>query len=221
MCGRFSNSLTLSEQRRLLQATGPDLDWAPSWNICPTQQTPVMLGGASGRRLGLMRWGWNPVPLGGRLLINARGEEVHQKPLFRDARERRRCILPASGFYEWQPATTKQERPQPYAFAQPGTPILAIAGLWEMAPVEDGGKQGRAILLTVPANDLVAPIHDRMPLVLGPEAWDQWLDPSLPLEAVMPLIQTSEAVAWRTWKVDRALSTTSRNGPEAVAPLEA
>ena len=78
MCGRFAISMTLAEQRRLLQAMGPDVDWNPSWNICPTTRIPVLLGGHRGRRIGAMRWGWNPSTIGGRLLINARGEEANE-----------------------------------------------------------------------------------------------------------------------------------------------
>ena len=138
--------------------------------------------------------------------------------MFRESRERRRCILPANGFFEWQPADTKKERPQPFAFAQPGTRILAIGGLWETVITEEGSKQGRAVLLTVPANSLVSPVHDRMPLILDAGSWDVWLDQGAPLTEVMIMMRPSLPDEWRTWRVDRALAFTSRNGQEAILP---
>jgi putative SOS response-associated peptidase YedK len=84
MCGRFANSETIPVLRRFFDAGGPSADWEPSLNICPTRSIPVLLGGSVGRRIGLMRWGWNPTALAGRLLINCRGEEAHAKRMFQE-----------------------------------------------------------------------------------------------------------------------------------------
>lgn len=219
MCGRFSISLTLSEQRRLLQATGADADWTPSWNVCPTTQIPVMLGDDRGRRLGLMRWGWNPASIKGRLLINARAEEAHEKPTFRDPWERRRCLIPATAFYEWKPAATKGDRPQPFSFAHRDEPLFTIGGLWETVTGSDGAKRGQAILLTVPANARVGVVHDRMPLVIDSDERDQWLSPSAGTAAARSLIVTSDDALWNSHRISNTISDVHRTDSSVADPV--
>ena len=220
MCGRFSISLTLSEQRRLLQATGADADWTPSWNVCPTTQIPVMLGDDSGRRLGLMRWGWNPTSIKGRLLINARAEEAHGKPTFREPLDRRRCLIPATAFYEWKPAVSKGERPLPFSFARREEPLFTIGALWETITTSDGARRGQVILLTVPANPLVADVHDRMPLVIEPLDRDRWLSPSVGTSTARSLIVTSDAALWTSHRISNAISDVHRTDSSVADPIE-
>lgn len=186
MCGRFANSETIPAMRQHFAAGGQDAAWTPSWNVCPTRPVPVLLGGSTGRRLGLMRWGWNQAALGGRLLINCRGEEAHGKRMFQAPLARRRCIVPATAFYEWQPGTTKNVRPKPFAFAPVAGGLWGIGALWEPTAGPDGQRDGSVILMTVPANERVAPVHDRMPLLIAREHLDAWLDPSVPPSAVQP-----------------------------------
>ena len=219
MCGRFSISLTLSEQRRLLQATGADADWTPSWNVCPTTQIPVMLGDDRGRRLGLMRWGWNPVSIKGRLLINARAEEAHEKPTFRDPLERRRCLIPATAFYEWRPTAIKGDRPQPFSFTRRDESLFTIGGVWETVTTPVGTKRGQVILLTVPANACVAAVHDRMPLVIEPDERDRWLSGSEGTAAAQSLIVTSDDALWSSHRVSNAISDVHRTDSSVADPV--
>lgn len=211
--------MTLAEQRRLLQATGPDLEWAPSWNICPTIAIPVLLGDQRGRRLGLMRWGWNPVSIKGRLLINARAEEAHGKPTFREPLERRRCLIPATAFYEWKPAVSKGDRPQPFAFSRRDTPLFTIGGLWEAVTTPDGTKRGQVILFTVPANQRVGAVHDRMPLVIEPDERDQWLSPSVGSADARSLIVTSGDALWTSHRISQAISDVHRTDSSVADPI--
>lgn len=220
MCGRFSIGLTLSEQRRLLQATGADATWAPSWNVCPTTQIPVVLGGDQGFRLGLMRWGWNPAIIKGRLLINARAEEAHGKPTFREPLERRRCLIPATAFYEWKPPPAKGERPQPFSFARSDDLLFTIGGLWETITTPEGIKRGQVILLTVPANSTVAEVHDRMPLVVEPSDRDRWLSPAVGTATARSLIVPSDARLWTSHRISNAISDVHRTDSAVADPLE-
>ena len=219
MCGRFANSETIPVMRRHYEAAGPEVDWSPSWNICPTRQIPVLLGGKTGRRIGLMRWGWNPTALNGRLLINCRGEEAHAKRMFQEPLARRRCVVPATAFYEWQPGLTKSTRPQPFAFEPVVGGLWGIGGLWEPAPGADSQRGGSVILMTVPANERVAPVHDRMPLLIPLDRLDPWLDPAVAAAVVQPWLVPSPADAWRSWPISRTISDVKRDGPEIMAPL--
>lgn len=199
MCGRFANAEPMTTLRHHYAALGPaEAVWEPSWNVCPTQHIPVLLGdGEAGRRVGLMRWGWNPAALQGKLVINCRGEEAHRKPLFQEALIRRRCVVPATTFYEWRPAASQKNPSQPFAFAPQGGGLVALAGFWE--------PPGHVILLTVPANDLVAPVHHRMPLVIPDPHLDEWLD--LGRQPAIAADRRSYPGAWEAWAVDRRLSS--------------
>jgi putative SOS response-associated peptidase YedK len=216
MCGRFANSETIPAMRLHFDAGGLDVDWSPSWNICPTRMIPVMLGDRQSRRLGLMRWGWNPEALNNRLLINCRGEEAHAKRMFKEPLDRRRCLVPATAFYEWRPAVTSKERPQPFAFMPREPGLFAIGGLWVPTQAADGIKGGSVILMTVPANEAVSPVHDRMPLVIGLDQAAAWLDPGSDETLVRSLISPSLASCWDSWPIGRGISDIHRDGPEIM-----
>ena len=209
--------------RQRYGAQGPAIDWTPSWNITPTRHIPVLLGGARGRRLGLMHWGWHPPAIGGRLLVNCRGEEAHGKALFRDVLPRRRCLVPASAFYEWQPATERGQRPQPYAFATVTGDMVLIGALWMPASsvgvVHGDACPGAVILMTIPANKTVAPVHDRMPLIIGDADMDRWLDPYTDLAVARQLIGTDADDHWRSWPVSRAVSDVKQDAPDLLDAL--
>ena len=215
MCGRFVNEAGVEVMRQRYGASGPAIDWTPSWNITPTRMIPVLLGGSRGRRLGLMHWGWHTPVLGGRLLVNCRGEEAHAKPLFRTVLSARRCVVPATAFYEWKPAAMRGARAQPFAFAPRSPGIVSIGGLW--TPLSEGA--GVVILMTVPANSVVAPVHDRMPLIVADEDLDRWLDPSTALPDAQRLIIADAAESWQSWPVSRAVSDVRQDGPELLDKL--
>src|SRR5512134_1391515 len=179
MCGRF----TLFDTDALAGEFGVPVrfDLAPQYNIAPTRQVAAVRSRpGGGRDLVLLRWGlipwWakDPSTIGARM-INARSETAPWKPAFRDPFRLRRCMIPANGFYEWQ----KQGRArQPYHIRLRERNLMAIAALWDRWERIGSEPIESCTLLTTEANDLVAPLHDRMPVILSPENYDRWLDPS-------------------------------------------
>jgi putative SOS response-associated peptidase YedK len=205
------------------------------WNVAPQSAVPVVYETREGERVAeLMRWGlvphWARDPAIGAKLSNARSEGLADKPSFRQALRRRRCILPASGFYEWQPLPGARGKPlkQPWYISPVDAPVFAMAGLFEAwrAPASADAPQGEWLLtccvITTAANALMAPIHDRMPVMLPPAAWAAWLardqqDPA----ALAPLLQGLPDGAMQAWPVDRAVGRSSSEGPGLIAPLVA
>jgi putative SOS response-associated peptidase YedK len=203
MCGRF---VSVSSPQLLVDRFGVEEstvgDREPDYNVTPRALVPIVRerrrrgaeadDGGPMRVLSLVRWGlvpsWAESPALGDKLINARAESVVDKPAFKSAFRRRRCIVPADAFYEWRPgARGSSARPprQPYLIHRRDGDPLAFAGLWEIwrdPAVADDDAPGAWLrtcaIVTTRANDVVAPIHDRMPVVLGEADWDDWLDPA-------------------------------------------
>lgn len=218
MCGRFN--LTASGEEI---AEAFDLDdtpeLAPRYNIAPTQPVAVVrLEAASGRRrLAAVRWGLVPegAPETDRGHINARGETAWQKPTFRDAFARRRCLIPATGFYEWQRTGARKRRPWLFSLAS-GRPF-AFAGLWE-PPAREGASPTCAILTTDP-NDVTREVHDRMPVILPPEGYDRWLDPKPGAAvALRPLLVPFPAAAMAARPVSTAVNNARFDDPACLDP---
>jgi putative SOS response-associated peptidase YedK len=176
VCTRYSLTSPSEAVRRLFDCAAVD-DFPPRYNIAPTQPIPVvrLIGGKC--RFALMRWGlvpaWVKDPAAVSLLINARGETVCEKPAFRNAMKYRRCLIPADGFYEWQ-AGARGKQPF-YIRAKDGAP-LAFAGLWETWAGPNGEEVDTATIVTTRANATLSLLHDRMPMIVPPEAFDLWLD---------------------------------------------
>jgi putative SOS response-associated peptidase YedK len=177
MCGRFFLEASLEELTELL---GPfeGLPPSPRYNIAPTQPVSILRADATGgRHLVPVRWGlvpsWSQGPDQRYSMINARAETVAVKPAFRAAMRYRRCLVPASGFYEWQPAAGGK---QPFAIRRPDQKPFAIAGLWELWQAPDGSELESCTLLVTEANARIAQIHDRMPVILDPVDFATWLD---------------------------------------------
>ena len=217
MCGRFS---LFSPAPVLAEAFGlagfPEL--APRYNIAPTQPVAAVRSGEAGRQLVRLRWGL--VPLWLRDLrqapINARAETAADKPLFRAALRKRRCLVPASGFYEWL-ALARERRKQPYCFRPGDERPWAFAGLWERWQGPDGPVESCAIL-TTEANELVRPVHDRMPVILPRQHWAAWLDPALQEAGeLVPLLRPYPADAMRAYPVGALVSNPRNDGPECLA----
>lgn len=190
MCGRYAVTLPPEVMATLFgSADRPNL--APRWNVAPTQQVPVVaIGKAGTRRIIMARWGLRPAfmakdpPAGP--LFNARGETVREKPAFRAAFARKRCLVPADGFYEWQRAG--KERIPHFIRRRDAAPV-AFAGLWEAAPGEAGGPPlVSASIITTAASAAYAHLHDRFPVFVPPDAWVDWLDPSTPAATLMSLL---------------------------------
>ena len=220
MCGRFIQSSTGEALAGRFQlATAPDR--APRYNVAPGQPIGAIRIAADGSREWVtLRWGlvpaWAPEPKTTYRTINARAETVAEKPAYRQAFRRRRCLIPADGFYEWQAVGTGK---QPYCIAPADGQPVAFAGLWERWE-RDGQVLESATILVTQANARIAPIHDRMPVILDPAAEARWLDPRLTDPAALrPLLVPCPPERLRVWPVNPAVNRPGAEGPELLAPL--
>ena len=228
MCGRY----TLTRQERLIEEFAAQLGeasqsewWKARFNVAPTQPAPVVIRRDGSRRVEMMRWGLVPhwAGKGGKppLMINARVESVQDKPMFRDALERRRCLVPADGFFEWRrEGTGKGAIKQPMYMHRAGKQLFAFAGLWARLRTEEG-EQLSFTIVTGPPNELVAPIHDRMPIVLAPAAYDAWLDPSLDAKAARALLRVPPVDDWVAEPVSPRVNSANNDDEECIAPVTA
>ena len=189
MCGRFTQRFSWREVHAFLTLREPPRNLRPRYNVAPSQEVAAVRDGAHGRRLSMLRWGlipgWAKDARIGYKLINARSETANTKPAFRAAFRARRCLIPADGFYEW---TSRDSTRQPWLIGLEDGALFAFAGLWERWSVPDGHVltgslaayvPGDAIetctILTTSANEAVAPVHHRMPVILTPDEFDPWL----------------------------------------------
>ena len=189
------------------------------FNIAPTQEAPVVRTARDGaREIAMLRWGlvpsWAKELKFGTKAINARCEGIETKPSFRDAVRQRRCIVPATGFFEWQ---GEAGRKQPFAITLPGQPLFAFAGLWERWKGSAGEPVETFTIVTTDANEAVARIHDRMPVILPMDAIDAWLT-APPAEACALLKPYDGAVEMRA--VGKYVSNVNNEGPECLDPAE-
>lgn len=179
MCGRFALFASPEEIAGFFGLPAPPDPYAPRYNIAPTQPiTAVRLTSAGERELTFFQWGlvpsWAKDPAIGSRMINARSETVAEKPSFRAAFKRRRCLIPASGFYEWQ---KQNGRKQPHFIHPTGASLFALAGLWEQWRDGEGSTLQTCTILTTRPNELVEPLHNRMPVIVAPQDFNHWLDP--------------------------------------------
>ena len=216
MCGRMANTLPTDSVVRLFSATpANDLPPVPDYNICPTQSVAVVTAEA-GRRLRPMRWGfipqWYKSPTDGPLLINARSETVAEKPAFRAAVRARRCLVPVSGFYEWH--RTKQAKLPWYATRADGTPLV-LGGIWQ-----DWGEDALPTfaIVTTDANAAMAPIHNRLPLVIEQEDWGLWLGEEGHGAAVLMKPAGDEVLTLT--RVSTAVNSNRAEGPALIEPVD-
>lgn len=189
MCGRFTQRFSLREIQELLGLAGPAANLRPRYNVAPGQEVAAVRAEDGERRLSMLRWGlipaWAKDPKIGYRTINARAETAAEKPSFRAAWRARRCLIPADGFYEWERGGKGK---QPWLFQPAGGGAFAFAGLWErwtvrkgaplpasMAELDPGDAVETCTILTTGANALVSRVHDRMPVILPPDARDPWL----------------------------------------------
>lgn len=224
MCGRYALHGPFNRRdpewvarwmEQLVSVTGGEA----RYNIAPGTEVPVFLAIDGEPAARMLRWGlvpaWSKDPKIAYQTINARAETVAEKPAFRGAwRAGRRCIVPASGWYEWQ-AGPAGKQPWHIAAADEANP-LGFAGLWESWRAPDGAVLQSCTILTVPAAEAIAPLHDRQPLVLDPADWPVWL--AAPPATVADLLRTP-AIAWRSWPVSKAVGNARHEGPELLRPV--
>ncbi len=219
MCGRFVVTLPPEAIARLFRVAGPLPNRAPTWNMAPTRDAPVIRVHPESRerRLDLLRWGlvphWVRDPKTIRMTINARGETIATTPMFRDAYARRRCLVPADAFYEWE--ETAPGVKQPWAIARVDGQPLVFAGLWEGWRGGDGTIIRSFAIVTTSANETLRHLHERMPVVLEEEDWAGWLGETGDDPAV--LIRPS-AVGFRTWRVDKAVNSVRNDSAALLEP---
>lgn len=230
MCGRFVSSSPPDEVARYFDAEPPvqETPLAPRYNVAPTDDVLVVLETDGARRLAPHHWGlvpfWAESPAVGNRMINARSEGVAEKGAFKHAFRKRRCLVPADGFYEWR-AIEGQKVKQPYFVHPDDGELLAFAGLWEQwrRPDADDALRSATILTTV-ANATMAPVHDRMPVILPASAWDEWLDPSNDdVEALRRLLVPAPTSLLHLRPVGRDVGNVRNDGPQLIdaVPLAA
>jgi putative SOS response-associated peptidase YedK len=220
MCARYTLTSSGPEITSLFGLTDDlDREFEPRFNIAPSEPISVIRMTNGKRELAQLRWGlipyWaNNLQAGG--FVNARAETVHEKPAFRDPFRRRRCLVPADGFYEWQHLGKKK---QPYYFRKFGGGVLAYAGVWDCWNSPDGPIETVA-LLTVPANDRVKPFHDRMPAILTEDHFSLWLDPrEQQPDRLLPLLLPFPADRMESWPVSTRMNAVGTEELGLNAPV--
>jgi len=228
MCGRFARRST---QKVLADWFGvesdPDAedspDFIPTFNAAPqTLQPVVRLNRDSGRReFAMLRWGlvpsWAKDQKCGFTMINARAEEAAQKPAFRNAMKKRRCLVPADAFYEWQRRDSNSR--QPFAFAMQSGEPYALAGLWERWKPKDGELLETFTILTTDPNELMEPVHDRMPVILEPHDYQRWLEAGDPERLPVDLLRPLPSGKMKKWRVSERVGNVRNNDAELLGEI--
>jgi putative SOS response-associated peptidase YedK len=218
MCGRYRLSRRKEVLAEHFGADFDDLDWEPRYNLAPTQPVPVIRRDREGPtlRATLMRWGlipsWATDPAIGARTINARSETAASRPSFREPFQKRRCLIPADGFYEWQRGPRGK---QPFCFEVGEGRIFAFAGLWDLWRGPDGDVIESCTILTTTPNELLADVHDRMPVILAPENYGGWLNPSMrDVARAVDLLKPFDSCLMKRYPVSTRVNQVANDDPE-------
>lgn len=224
MCGRFARQST---QDLLANWFGVDFEtmpqFAPSYNVAPSSVQPVVRlnRDSGGPEFALLRWGlvpfWAKDSKFNFSTINARAEEAAARPAYREALKRRRCLVPADAFYEWQRIDEKTKHP--YAIALGNGEPFAFAGLWESWKPKEGPPLESFTILTTDPNELLEPIHNRMPVILERSDYQRWLDPGDPVRPPVDLLRPYPAEKMRTWPVSDRVGNVRNNDPQLLVQI--
>ncbi len=220
MCGRYSLTTPPEALQDLFGVSGAIPNFPASYNVAPTHDVPVVRMGARGRELTLLRWGLIPAwaKPGAKPLINARGESVAEKPSFRTAFARRRCLLPADGFYEWR--RPEHGPKQPYNVHLKAGGPFAMAAIWEAWSAPDGGALETCAIVTTAANETLARVHHRMPVILAPGDWQAWLEtPEEGARGLLELLRPAPNDLMEAYGISTRVNRVANNGPELIKPL--
>lgn len=220
MCGRYAaarDPRDLAQHFRVQEQ--PEQVLPPSYNVAPTDPVYAVLERDGRRQLRVLRWGlvpsWAKDARVGARFINARRETVASTPAFRAAYQRRRCLLPADGYYEWKREGTGK---QPFYLTSRDRTPLAMAGLYEVWKDAEGNRLWTCTVITTDAADELGEIHDRTPLLVDPADWARWLDPAVEDPGADLLVPGTPGVL-DAWPVDRAVGNVRNDGPHLVAPV--
>jgi putative SOS response-associated peptidase YedK len=221
MCGRFIIHTPSEDLKLLFDLVETPPVMPPRYNVAPSQPIPVVRQGKSGRHLSQLQWGLVPYwmkELPSPPPINARGETIDEKPMYRDAFARRRCLIPANGFYEWQ--QIEKGRKQPFLIRDANSGPFAIAGVWERWRTPQGVELETVALITTNANAKLQPLHDRMPLILGRDDWTLWLDPKSDLVHVKSLVRPAPDELLVTVPVSTRVNDVANDDPSLVDEID-
>lgn len=219
MCGRYSLSSAAQLVRETFELDDSPIEIEPRWNIAPTQQAPVVrLRSTGARRLDLLRWGLVPerADSPGAGSINARSETAATAALFRGSFRLRRCLVPADGFYEW---LKLEGNSNPFHIRRRDGLPMAFAGLWGRWKAPGRAGLESFTILTCPPADLVRRLHDRMPVILPPPCWQEWLDPESGASRLQSLLVPLETEELESVPVSPFVNRADHEGPECVRPV--
>jgi putative SOS response-associated peptidase YedK len=229
VCGRFTSTTPISELAGFFDADTDRPDEAEKYNVAPTNDVTVVYQDENEqRRLDLMFWGlvpsWAESPAIGSRLINARSETVAVKPSFRSAFRRRRCLIPVDGFYEWVQVPERKKKQPVYITSTDGNP-LAFAGIWESWRSKDGSQSADELrscsIITGPPNEMIAPLHDRMPMILSRDQWAPWLDPSNDrIDELHSMLRPAPEQLLQWWTVSTAVNNVRHGDASLIQHAE-
>ena len=222
MCGRFTQERPASELAEIFAAEPLVDDPGPRFNVAPTDEVLVVVQREERRAITAYRWGlvphWATDLKTGSRMFNARAETLTTSPAFREAFKRRRCLVPAESFYEWKREGAVR---QPYRVVREDGRPLAFAGLWAgwKDPSTEQVRRTCTIVTTTP-NDAMADLHDRMPVLIGDDAWERWLYPTAAdTGELLAMLQPTDDIALRIYPVNRDVNDVRRDGPDLIEPL--
>lgn len=222
MCGRFAlytDPIALAKKFQ----TENLLELQPSYNVAPSQPIPIIRNELGQRLFATARWGlipsWAKDIKIGYNTINARADTVAEKPSFRSAFQHRRCLIPADGYFEWQEIPDSKTK-QPWYISLKNQEPMALAGLWEYWQGSDGSEIESCTIIVTAGNELMQPIHDRMPVILSSEKWDTWLDTAnANKQGLQTLLTQYSADEMTAWPVNTAVNSPRYNGAECIQPF--
>lgn len=221
MCGRYTLTAEPEVIQHTFQLDAVSVDLMPRYNIAPTQIVPV-IANESPKELTMMRWGlipsWAKDAAIGSSLINARAETLAEKPSFRSAYKKRRCLIPADGFYEW--AKQGKGAKQPMYIRLNDQSVFAFAGLWEVWKDPNGDWVQSCTIITTEPNDVIKPLHHRMAVILDPSDYEKWLSPeALSPEELAPLLRQIPADKLSVFPVSPLVNNVRNDDPRLIEPL--
>ncbi len=225
MCGRYhltTDAQALIDYFEIEQASLDIEALSPRYNIAPSQDVPIVRDTGRGRELALARWGlvphWSKAEKPKYSTINARAETVAEKPTYRESFRRRRCLIPATGFYEWR---RDGERKTPYHIGLPGGQLLAFAGLWDHWDRESGAGFDSCAIIVCGANTAMQTIHERMPVILNPAQYNTWLDVAHFNKAQLEALLVPFAASIASWPVSRYVNSPKNDDASCLEPAGA